>query len=104
MACKRPGVRVPLAPHFSRSEACYDLGNALLSACNLASDSGLSSYSGLKPMQARRVLDCGDTAVLLPSLSDSQTDSQSVIRPAPAEQPSPRRRGAPLRLVNLDDL
>jgi hypothetical protein len=27
MACKRPGVRVPLAPRFCSSKACCDLGN-----------------------------------------------------------------------------
>src|SRR5689334_2847202 len=33
-------------------------------------------------MQVRRVLYYGDTAAALPSLSDSQTDCQSIMRPA----------------------
>src|SRR6266516_5156536 len=37
MACKRPGVRVPLAPRFHRSKARCDLQKRSLSACNSAS-------------------------------------------------------------------
>jgi hypothetical protein len=81
MACKRPGVRIPLAPRFPRSSACCDLRKLLLSACNLASRPFPMIFPRLKPMQVRAMLYCGDTAVALPSVSDSQTDSQSAIRP-----------------------
>jgi hypothetical protein len=37
MACKRSGVRLPLAPHFRRSKAGCDLRKLSLSACNPAS-------------------------------------------------------------------
>lgn len=33
MACKRSGLRLPLAPHFPRSKAYSDLQKLALSAC-----------------------------------------------------------------------
>jgi hypothetical protein len=55
-------------------------------------------------MQVRRVVYHGDTAAALPSLSDSQTDCQSIMRSATTARAAPRRCGVPLRWVNLDDL
>ena len=54
MACKRSGVRIPLAPHLRRSRAYSDLGKLLLSACNSASCQSKSSVSRVNPRQVRR--------------------------------------------------
>ena len=56
MACKRPEVRVPLAPRLPRSKACCDLQGRSLSACNPAISRSLISLCGSKLLQVRRLL------------------------------------------------
>ena len=80
MACKRPGVRVPLAPRFCSSEAYCDLEKPPWSACNSASCPSWAPclakiYAGQK--DAARLHRC----LRLPG---SQTSSQSGSQWAPA--------------------
>src|SRR5215469_11140206 len=83
MACKRPGVRVPLAPHFPRSKPCCDLENTRLSSCNSASYRGFRSLCDLKSVQVKSYRTAEDTAELPIAPLDSQTGSHSVIRATP---------------------
>jgi hypothetical protein len=83
MACKRSGVRIPVDSHFRRSKTCSGSSEVSLSACSPASSTSWRSSSGPRSMQVRSVLHGWRTTVSLPSLVDSQTDSQSIIRAAP---------------------
>lgn len=105
MACKRSGIRLPLAPRFCRSKTSCDLRQLTLSVCNSASCvnwdscSAASRYSSGAYCTARdRLYDClrFRTAKLTANRQFGQ-----LILPV---RPSPRYHGAPLRSDNMDDL